>query len=403
MKYHRIVGYAVAAALAGAAPASAQMSGDMVKIGVLTDMSGPYSDNVGAGSVLAAQMAAEDFGGTVNGSPIEIVSADHQNKTDIGSTIAREWYDVEGVDAITEVVSSAVALAVQELAREKEKILLATGPGNPALTGEACSPFGIHWAYDNYAYGKVLATALVDEGKKDWFFITADYSFGQSLEAAATQFVKADDGNVLGAVAHPLSTNDFSAFLLQAQASGSDVVALANAGSDMTNAVKQANEFGLTSSGQTIAALLVNLPDIHALGLESAQGLTFAESFYWNMNDETREWSKRFMDRFDGRAPSSLQAAVYGAVAHYLKAIDAAGTDDATAVAAKMRELPVNDFYTKNATIREDGRLLRDMYLMRVKSPDQSSEPWDYYETVATIPGDEAFRPMSEGNCPLVK
>ncbi len=403
MSYNRLVGAACAAILAGVAPAMAQMSGDMVKVGVLTDMSGPYSDNVGAGSVLAAQMAAEDFGGTVNGVPIEIVSADHQNKTDIGGTIAREWFDVDGVDAVTEVVSSAVALAVQELARDKTKILLATGPGNPAITGEACSPFGVHWAYDNYAYGKVLANALIDQDKKKWFFITADYSFGKSLEAAASQFVKAGGGEIVGGVAHPLGTNDFSSFLLQGQASGADVIALANAGSDMTNAVKQANEFGITASGQTIAALLVNLPDIHALGLQNAQGLTFTESFYWDMNDETRPWSERFMERFDGRAPSSLQAAVYGAVTHYLEAIEAAGTDDAEVVAAKMRERPVNDFYTKDATIREDGRLVRDMYLMQVKTPDESEGPWDLYKLVGTIAGEEAYRPMSEGGCPLVE
>ena len=403
MTYRRIIGCTVAASLAAAAPAAAEMSDNMVKVGVLTDMSGPYSDNVGAGSVLAAQMAAEDFGGTVNGVPIEIVSADHQNKTDIGGTVAREWFDVDGVDAVTEVVSSAVALAVQELAREKKRILLATGPGNPALTGEACSPFGVHWAYDNYAYGKVLAKALIDQGKKDWYFITADYSFGKSLEAAAAKFVNAQGGEIRGGIAHPLGTTDFSAFLLQGQASGADVIALANAGADMTNAVKQANEFGITASGQTIAALLVNLPDIHALGLKNAQGLTFTESFYWDMNDKTREWSKRFMDRFDGRAPSSLQAAVYGAVTHYLKAVEAAGTDDAEVTSAKMREMPVNDFYTTNASIRPDGRLVRDMYLMQVKSPDESNGPWDYYKLLDTIPGEDAYRPMSEGGCPLVE
>lgn len=402
MNYRSLIGCTFAATLAVAAPVAAQMSDDMVKVGVLTDMSGPYSDNVGAGSVLAAQMAAEDFGGTVNGVPIEIVSADHQNKTDIGGTVAREWFDADGVDAVTEVVSSAVALAVQELARDKKKILLATGPGNPALTGEACSPFGVHWAYDNYAYGKVLAKALIDQGKDTWYFITADYSFGKSLEAAATQFVNEQGGEIRGGIAHPLGTNDFSAFLLQGQASGADVIALANAGSDMTNAVKQANEFGITNAGQTIAALLVNLPDIHALGLQNAQGLTFTDSFYWDMNDETREWSARFMERFDGRAPSSLQAAVYGAVTHYLKAIEDAGTDDAEVVSTKMRELPVNDFYTDNANIRKDGRLVRDMYLMQVKSPDESEGPWDYYKLLDTIPGEDAYRPMSEGGCRLV-
>ncbi|MBF5095621.1 ABC transporter substrate-binding protein [Azospirillum sp. INR13] len=394
---------AVAALTIGmAGGAAAEISGKTVKIGVLTDMSGPYSDNVGAGAVLAAQMAAEDFGGTVSGATIEIVSADHQNKADVGSGIARRWYDVEGVDAITEVVSSAVALSVQGISRDKNRMFLATGPGTPELTGKACSPVGVHWAYDNYALPTVATTALVKRGLKDWYFLTADYSFGHALEGEATRVVKANGGNVAGAVRAPLNTADFSSYLLQAQSSTASVIGLANAGADMINAVKQANEFGITASGKTMAALLVNLPDIHALGLESAQDLTFAESFYWDMNDETRAWSKRFMDRFNGRAPGGLQAAVYGAVTHYLKAIQAIDSDDATKVAEQMRKTPIDDFYTKNGSIRPDGRVIRDMYLMQVKKPSESKGAWDYYKVLETVSGDKAFRPMDQGGCPLV-
>ena len=394
---------AVAALTIGlAGTASAEISGGAVKIGVLTDMSGPYADNAGAGAVLAAQMAVEDFGGKVAGVPIEIVSADHQNKADIGSGIARRWYDVEGVDSITEVISSAVALSVQQISRDKNRMFLATGPGTPDLTGKACSPVGVHWAYDNYALPTVATGALIDRGLKDWYFLTADYSFGHALESEASRVVKASGGKVVGSVRHPLNNADFSSFLLQAQGSPANVIGLANAGTDMINAVKQAGEFGLTDSGKTMAALLVNLPDIHALGLASARGLIFADSFYWDKDDETRAWSKRFMDRFQGRAPGSMQVAVYGAVTHYLKAIQAIGSDDATLVAEQMRKTPINDFYTKNATIRPDGRVIRDMYLLQVKEPSESKKPWDYYKILATVPGEKAFRPMSEGGCPLV-
>jgi branched-chain amino acid transport system substrate-binding protein len=383
-------------------PAAAEISDGKVKIGVLTDMSGPYSDNVGAGAVLAAKMAVEDFGGTVAGMPIEIVSADHQNKADIGSAIARRWYDAEGVDAITEVVSSAVALAVQQITREKNKVLLATGPGTPDLTGKACSPVGIHWAYDNYALANVATAPLVQKGLKSWYFITADYSFGHALQAEASKVIAANGGQVLGSAQHPLNTADFSSYILQAQASKAQVIGLANAGADMTNAVKQANEFGLTDGGQAIAALLVNLPDIHSLGLASAKNLMFADSFYWDMNDKTREWSKRFMARFNGKAPGSLQAAVYGAVTHYLKAVAATKSDAGNIVVEEMRKTPINDFYTTNGTIRADGRVLRDMYLLQVKDPSESKYAWDYYKILATIPGDKAFRPLKDGDCPLV-
>ena len=400
--------FGAALALAGgviaahAVTASAQeISDGVVKIGVLSDMSGPYSDNVGEGAVLAARMAAEDFGGTVLGAPIEIVSADHQNKADIGSQIANRWYDTEQVDVITEVVSSAVALAVQEISRNKDRVFLATGPGTPDLTGSACSPVGVHWAYDTYALANVVAGAAVRRGLKDWFFLTADYSFGHTLEDNARRVVEANDGKVLGAVRHPLNSADMSSFLLQAQASGAQVVGIANAGADMINAVKQAQEFGLVASGQNLAALLVNLPDIASLGLDNAQGLILADSFYWDMNEETRAFSERFMERFNGRAPGSLQVAVYGAVMHYLKAVEANGGDEAVSTAAKMRELPIEDFYTSGATIREDGRVMRDMYLFRVKKPEESQYDWDFYEVLETVPAEQAFRPEAEGGCPL--
>ncbi len=401
MKLHRLL-MAAAAAVSFAGPASAEISNGTVKIGVLTDMSGPYADNVGAGSVLAAQMAVEDFGGKVAGMPVEVVSADHQNKADIGLALARKWYDTEGVDVITEVVSSGVALAVQQLSRDKNKVFLATGPGTPELTGKSCSPNGVHWAYDNYALATVATAPLVQQGLKSWYFITADYSFGHALESEAARVVQANGGNVLGSSRHPLNSSDFSSYLLQAQASKAQVIGLANAGSDMMNALKQANEFGLTSGGQSIAALLVNLPDIHALGLASAKGLIFSDSFYWDANDKTREWSKRFMARFNGKAPGSLQAAVYGAVTHYLKAVEATKSDAGSVVVPEMKKLPINDFYTANASIREDGRVIRDMYLLQVKDPKDSKYPWDYYKILQTVPGDKAFRPLAEGNCPLV-
>ncbi|WP_188608312.1 ABC transporter substrate-binding protein [Chelatococcus reniformis] len=388
-------------ALAAPQAARAEIGDGTVRIGVLTDLSGPYADNVGKGAILAAQMAVEDFGGKVAGVPVEVVSADHQNKADVGSAIARKWYDVDKVDMITEVVSSAVALSVQQITREKNKVFLATGPGTPDLTGKACSPNGVHWAYDNYALGNVVAGAVVRRGLGKWFFLTADYSFGHALEEQAARVVKANGGTVLGSVRAPLGTADFSSFLLQAQASGAQVIGLANAGADMINAQKQAAEFGIVGGGQSIAALLVNLPDINALGLASAQGLLLADSFYWDMNDATRAWSKRFMARFDGRAPGSLQAAVYGAVSHYLKAIEAAKSDDAAAVTAEMRKLPINDFYTHDARIRADGRVIRDMYLLQVKSPDESKYPWDFYKLLETVPGDKAFRPLAEGGCAL--
>lgn len=403
MKRRVLASLLASLAMTTAPVARAEISNGAIKIGVLTDMSGPYADNVGAGAVLAARMAVEDFGGKVAGVPVEVVSADHQNKADVGSAIARSWYDVEGVDMITEVVSSAVALAVQQLAREKNKALVATGPGTPDLTGKACSPNGVHWAYDNFALANVATGPLVNQGQKTWYFLTADYTFGHALESEATKVILKSGGKVLGSVKHPLNNLDFSSHLLQAQASKAQVIGLANAGADMTNALKQANEFGIQQGGQKMSALLVNLPDIHALGLKSAQGLMFADSFYWDMNDATRAWSKRFMERFNGRAPGSLQAAVYGAVTHYLKAVAATKSDAGDVVNKEMRKMPIQDFYTDNASIREDGRVLRNMYLLQVKAPDESKYPWDYYKVLKTIPGDLAFRQMQDGNCPLAK
>lgn len=403
----KTIGFAAVAGLVGASLAqplavrAQTVSDDVVKIGVLTDMSGLYADNVGAGAVLAARMAMEDFGGKVAGKSIEIIYADHQNKADIGSAIANRWYDVEKVDAITEVVSSAVALSVQQISKDKNRVFLATGPGTPDLTGKACSPVGVHWAYDNYALGNVVAGAVVRRGLKSWFFLTADYSFGHALEEQAARVVKANGGEVKGNARHPLGTADLSSFLLRAQSSGSQVIGLANAGSDMINSLKQAREFGITAGGQSMAALLVNLPDTHAMGLDVGQDLIIADSFYWDMDDSTRTWSKRFMERFNGKAPGSLQAAVYGAVTHYLKSIDAAKTDEAKAVSAKMREMPINDFYTKDGKIRSDGRVIRNMYLLQIKKPAESKYPWDYYKVLATVPGDQAFRPQAEGGCSI--
>jgi branched-chain amino acid transport system substrate-binding protein len=384
-----------------AAPrAQAQVSDDVVKIGVLNDQSGLYADLGGPGSVVAAKMAVEDFGGTVLGKPIEIVYADHQNKSDVGAAIAREWFEVGKVDMVIGFDHSAVALAVEQLAAEKNRIAIAAAVGSTAFTGKSCTPTEASWIYDSYALTTSLAKAIVAEGRDTWFFITVDYAFGHSLEADATAAVKAAGGKVLGSVRHPLNTADFSSYLLQAQASGAKVVAFANGGGDMVNATKQANEFGLTKN-QTIVSLLVFISDVHSMSLQSAQGLKFVTAFYWDRNDETRSWSKRFFERH-GRMPTMSQAAVYSAIRHYLGGIAAAGTDEAKAVMAKMRERPVNDFYVGNGRLREDGRLVHDMYFAQVKTPSESKGPWDYYKILATIPGDQAFRPLAEAGCPLV-
>lgn len=382
----------------------AQFSDDVVKIGVLDDMSGPYADIQGPGDVVAVKMAVEDFGGKVNGKPIEVVSADVQLKADVGGAIARRWYDVEKVDAILGLGTSAVALAVQGIAQEKNKVSIATSVGSTALTGKACSPNGIHWVYDTYALAKGTATATMKQGGGDtWFFITADYAFGQSLESDTAAIVKQNNGKVVGSVRAPVNSPDFSSFLLQAQSSKAQVIGLANAGADTINTIKNASDFGIVAGGQKLAGLLVLITDIHSIGLKDAQGLLFTEAYYWDQNDETRAFAKRFAERHGGKPPTMFQAGIYSAAMHYLKGVKAAGTDEAKSVIAEMKKIPVNDFMTKNGSIREDGRMMRDMYLLQAKKPSESKSEWDLMKVVATIPADQAFRPLSESECPLVK
>jgi len=400
MQFRFVLVSALLAVTFGTQSARAQISDDVVRIGVLNDQSGLYADLGGPGSVVAARMAVEDFGGTVLGKPVEIVYADHQNKSDVGAAIAREWFEVGKVDMVIGFDHSAVALAVEQLAAEKNRIAIAGAVGSTAFTGKSCTPTEASWIYDSYALTTSLAKAIVAEGRDTWFFITVDYAFGHSLEADASAAVNSAGGKILGSVRHPLNTADFSSYLLQAQASGAKVVAFANGGGDMVNATKQANEFGLTKN-QTIVSLLVFISDVHSMELQAAQGLKFVTAFYWDRDQETRVWSKRFFER-QGRMPTMPQAAVYSAIRHYLGAIGAAGTDEAKAVMAKMRERPVNDFYVKNGRLREDGRLVHDMYFAQAKTPAESKGPWDYYKLLATIPGDQAFRPLAEGGCPLV-
>ncbi|MCK1682859.1 ABC transporter substrate-binding protein [Bradyrhizobium sp. 147] len=389
----------VASALVGTSSAVAQDA--PLKLGVLTDMSSLYADNGGQGSVFAAQMAVDDFGAKVLGRSIEIVASDHQNKADVGAAIARRWFDNEGVEAVLDVPNSAVALAVQGIARDKKKLFLATGAATSRLTGDECSLTGIHWTYDTFALSQGTAKAITRLGAKSWFFLSADYSLGAQLEADSRKVIEATGGKVVGAVKHPVNTPDFSSFLLQAQSSKADVIALADAGGDFINAVKQAGEFGITRQ-QKLAGLIVFIADIHSLGLQTAKGLMLSSAFYWDLNDGTRAWSKRFMEKTQ-KVPTMIHAGTYGAVMHYLRAVEAADTLHGPTVAAKMREMPVDDFMTRNGRIREDGRLIRDMYLFRVKSPEESKYRFDYYELLATIPGEEAFRPMEEGGCPLLK
>jgi branched-chain amino acid transport system substrate-binding protein len=400
MKIKAFGACASAIALLGGA-AHAEISGNAVKIGVMNDQSGLYADLAGQGSVEAARMAVEDFGGSVNGAPIEVLSADHQNKPDVGSNIVRAWIDVDDVDVIVDVPTSSVALAVTEIVKEKDKVFLVSGAATTDLTGAACSPNTIHWTYDTYALAVGTGRAMVQEGGDSWFFITADYAFGHSLEQDTAAVVEEMGGEVLGAVRHPLSTADFSSYLLQAQGSGAKVIGLANAGTDTTNAIKQANEFGITQAGQQLAALLMFLTDINALGLEVAQGLVMTTGFYWDMNDETRAWAERFNERV-GQMPTMVQAGVYSAVTHYLNAIQEGGGDAAKAVVEQMKATPVNDFFAKNGTIRADGRMVHDMYLAQVKTPEESSGRWDYLKILRTIPAEQAFLPLSQSTCSLV-
>jgi len=388
--------------LAQAKPAAMKLSGDMVKIGVLTDMSGVYSDLGGQGSVTAAQMAVDDYKAQYKPKfKIELVYADHQNKPDVGSNKVREWYDTQGVDMVTDVLNSGVALAVAKVTQEKNRIMINTGAASTRLTNEDCSPNTVHYVYDTYALANGPGKAVTKAGGDTWFFLTADYAFGTSLEKDTTDAVKANGGKVLGSVRHPLNASDFSSFMLQAQASKAKVVGLANAGGDTINSIKAANEFGLTKN-QTIVGLLTTIIDIHSLGLATTQGMMFTEGFYWNLNDDTRAWSRRFFS-VHKKMPSMLHAGTYSAVMTYLKAVQAAGTDDAATVMKKMKATPINDFFAKNGKIREDGRMVHDMYLVQVKKPAESKEPWDYYNIKAVIPGSEAFQPLALSRCPLVK
>jgi branched-chain amino acid transport system substrate-binding protein len=374
---------------------------DPVKIGVLADMSGVYADIGGQGSVEAVKMAIEDFGGSVLGKPVEVVSADGQNKPDVASGIARNWYD-SGVDVITDIPASGMALAIMQLSKDKKKIAMVTSAGSSDITGKSCSPYTAHWTWDTYAMSHGTGETIVKRGGKDWFFITADYVFGQTLERDTAAVVVANGGKVLGSVKHPLNTSDFSSYLLQAQSSGAKIIGLANGGADTTNTVKQAIEFGLPKSGAQLVALIAFISDIHSLGLKDAQGLMLTEAFYWDLDDATRAWSQRFYQR-NKRMPSMTQAGAYSAVTHYLKAVKAVGSKDADKVMAQMRATPINDFMTHDGTLRIDGRVLRDMYVFQVKKPDESKGEWDLYKLVATIPAAEAFRPLSDGGCPLVK
>jgi len=388
--------------ISAATPAGAQFSDDKIKIGVLSDIAGIYSDINGEGAAVAARLAAEDMGNAIAGKPIEIIVADHQNKPDIAASIARKWIDTEQVDVIADVPNSAAALAVQAITKERKRIFLMSGPGSVELTGKSCSPFGFMWTWDTHSVSAGTAQALIAKGDKAWFFVTADYAFGHSLEDEASKAVKALGGTIKGGVRHPLGSSDFSSFLLRAQSSGAKVVALANAGGDTINAVKQANEFGIPQGGQTLTGLLLNINDIHALTLQVAQGLTLSNSFYWDMNDETRAWSARFEAK-TGRKPSMNQAGVYSAVRHYLQAAKQIGTDDPEKAAAQVRATPVNDMMMKGARIGQNGRVFGDMFLFEVKKPAESKGAWDYFKLVRTIPGAEAYIAEKASGCDLVK
>jgi branched-chain amino acid transport system substrate-binding protein len=388
------------AALFGAAAQAEDIS---VKIGVLTDFSGLYTDDTGLGSLAAAKMAVQDFDPAAHGMKVEIISADHQNKPDLGSSIARQWFDVDHVDAIVDVPTSSVALAVNEVVREKNKVFLVSGAAISDLTGPKCSPNTVHWTYDTWMLANSTGKALVKSGGDTWFFITADYAFGHALERDTAAVVKANGGQVLGAVAHPLSNQDFSSFLLQAQASKAKIIGLANAGGDTINAIKQGAEFGITSGGQHFAALLFYVADVEALGLKVAQGLVLTETFYWDMNDGTRAWTKRWQAERPGKFPNMNQAGSYAATLHYLKAVAALkSTTDGKAVVAKMKEIPTDDPLFGKGYIRADGRKIHPAYLFEVKSPEESKYPGDLYKLRATIPAEEAFRPLKDGNCPMV-
>jgi branched-chain amino acid transport system substrate-binding protein len=396
-----MVAGAVASALS--IGAHAQVSDNVIKIGVLSDMSSLYTDLAGAGSVVAARMAVEDSGIEKRGYKVEIISSDHQNKPDVGSAIARQWYDTDKVDVIVDVPNSGVALAVNQITKEKGKVFLANGPASSDLTGKACSPNTVHWTYDTWMLANGTGSAIVKSGGDSWFFLTSDYAFGHALERDTEAVVLKSGGKVLGKVRHPLNNQDFSSFLLQAQQSKAKIIGLANAGGDTTNSIKQAAEFGIVKGGQNLAGLLVFITDVHALGLQTAQGLILTNTFYWDQNDASRAFSKRFAAQDKGIHPSMVHAGVYASTLHYLKAVEALKGDDGTKVVAKMKETPTDDPLFGKGTIRVDGRKIHPAYLVEVKKPAESKGPWDYYKVRATIPAEQAFRPLKDGECPLVK
>ncbi len=383
--------------------AHAQGTGDVIRIGILNDQSGPYADVGGKGSVIAAKLAVEEFGGKLLGKRIEVIAADHQNKPDIASAIARQWIDTESVDVIADGAGSSAGLAIQQVTRDSGRIFIISAPASSDFTGKACSPTGFHFTYDTYALANGTAKALVKQGGDTWFFITADYAFGHALERDTSAFVVAGGGKVLGSVKVPLNTNDFSSALLQAQASKAKVIGLANAGTDTINAIKQSAEFGIVRGGQRLAGLLVFITDVQALGLQTAQGLVITNSFYWDLTDKTRAWTQRYMAQSDGRVPTMIHAGTYSGVLHYLRAAKAANSTDPKVIAAKMHEMPIDDMYNDDVRIRPDGRVLHKMFLMQVKSPAESKVKYDDYKLLAETPGDQAFRPMEEGQCPYLK
>ena len=384
------------------ADATAQSASDAVRIGVLTDQSGTFSALSGAGSVIAARMAAEDYGGKALGKRIEILEAEHGNKADVASAIARKWFDVDGVGMIADLANSSVALAVQHLARERNKITMTSASGTSALTGKACSPTGFQWTWDTYSVAVSTGKAVIQQGGKSWYILAADYAFGHGMADDLSALVRANGGSIVGSVFHPLNTADFSSFILRAQSSGADVVALANGGTDTVNSIKQSAEFGLTSGKQKLVGLAIFITDVHAMGLASAHGLLLTTGFYWDRTPESRAWSKRFFERHRAM-PTMAQAGVYSSVIHYLKAVDAARTTDAEIVAQKIRDMPVEDFFAEHGAVRADGRMVHDMYLAQVKTPQESRGPWDYYNILRTIPGGESVRPLAESDCPLVR
>jgi branched-chain amino acid transport system substrate-binding protein len=400
MTAQKLALFATLAALVS--PVSAQQSATPLKIGLIGDFQSVYADIGGPGNVEATKMAIEEFGGSMFGKPIELVTADVQNKADIAATLARKWYEAEGVDMIIDMPTSAVALAGMEMSRQFEKLMIVTDAASSDITGKSCSPYTVHWTYDTYANAHTVGSAIVRNGGSSWFFITADYLFGHSIERDTGEVVKAAGGQVVGSARHPLNTADFSSFLLQAQASKAKIIGLANGGSDTINAIKQASEFGIVAGGQNLAGIVMFISDIHSLGLKLAQGLIITEAYYWDLNDRTRAFGKRFFERMK-RMPTMNQAATYSATLHYLNAVKAAGTKETKPVLAKMRETPVRDAFTDNGVLREDGRMVHSMFLFEIKKPEESKAPWDYYKVLAEVPGDQAFRPLKDGGCPLIK